>query len=899
MSRNKVLLRGIKTNLFSFCMVFFSTLLVVVVLVVNFSFQQSVVSTRIEQLRNATLNTQIAVNKARNADDSSNNNTGANGNNTNPDAGTNETTPGSTTDPSTDPENKASTVFRVDQVENILKGNSNVRAWVEGLSFEVSSKMKTKRIHFYGINLDQQKAVYPIEVVEGTVDFAEENGVIVSETFARDNSLKLNDTFKFYLRDESETEQDPEAGEGLNDPEAGQDQEAGQDAEAGQQKPSAALDGFEVVIKGISRDAGIFAQEQGLVIGKLAFGQKSFELAGRLNRLDVELHELELITVTTEELNAELTKLNLNIQAQQKFDLDYFDTYVSTVVLALNLFVSVMVLVSIYIVLSVFRSYVYQNMREMVTLRSIGFTINNYRALMIGQVVLISLVSSLVGVGLSIPGVRVLLAIFVGDSSRSELNFSAVAIVVISACVISGLSAWLATRKVTRTPIIDILKKNLVQKKSSARTIMFSMGLLIWFFAVGILYVAEMFGVAAYFVVVGLGLIGFILLHDYLVYAFSRLIEFLLGRLPRALGLFAKQLKFNCGTYTQSISIISLVLTVSTLAVSISAILDEALTSFFQGSDIIVGIYSEEYDKAVAVLNNEKVPSYVIQKRTYVQIDGKWVEISGIPVDKYSLKNHERVTNGSREEVFGRLKDPNTIIITTTFAKNHNKAMGDMVKVQDKELKVVGVVNSFESMGTILFVADTNYPDLFKDYDYCVAMVDTGDIEATRLYLNTEFEKSLEEYSYSVDSSREVYEANASDNRLIINIIYFLCAFSLVISSISMISNLIINMISRRSDFLIYRTIGLTKKTIRRMVLYEALSIGIYSGATGVAMGCALLPVLASILSYYIGSVGYSYYFDIMAFLMCVACGIAVFSVLFTVQKYVFKMNLIEEIKRV
>ncbi|MCL1790203.1 MAG: ABC transporter permease [Peptococcaceae bacterium] len=884
MSKNKILLRGIKTNLFSFCMVFFSTLLVVVVLVVNFSFQQSVNSTRLEQLRDSTLNTQIVVNKAQ---DIVNTTDGANDSNSGS-AGSGDTNSGAPVDPSTDPESKASSVFRIDQIQKILNDNDNVRAWVEGLSFQVNTRMKTKRIHFYGINLDQQKTVYPIEIIEGTLDFPEENGVIVSETFTKDNGLKLNDTFKFYLQQEL----------GSEDPEEPESEDPGYDSNSEQQASNPVGDGIEVVIKGIS-DSGSFRQEQGLVIGKLDFAQKSFELSGRLNRLDIELRELALITATTDELNVGLSKLNLNIQAQQKFDLDYLDAYVGTVELALNLFVSVMVLVSIYIVLSVFRSYVYQNMREMVTLRSIGFSINNYRALMIGQVILISLVSSLVGIGLSIPGVKLLLAIFIGDTSQSELNVSAAGVVVLSACVISGLSTWMATRKVTQTPIVDILKKNLVQKKSSARTITFSLGLFIWFFTLALLFLADKIGVRAYFVAVGLGLIGFILVHDFLVYAFSWLIKVLLGRLPRALGLFAKQLRFNCGSYTQSISIISLVLTVSMLAVSISTILDEALSGVFQGSDIVVSLYSEEFDKAVHVMNHEKVPSYLMQKRKFVAIDGKWVEISGVPLNKYSRKNYERVTNGSREEVFGRLNEPDTIIITTTFAKNHNKLIGDKVKVGNKELKVVGVVNSFESMGTILFVADTNYSDICEDYDYCLVLVDTQDIEATREYLNTELEKNLEEYSFAVDTVREVYESTASNNQLIINIIYFLCAFSLMISCISMVSNLIINMVSRRSDFLIYRTIGLTKRNIRRMVLYEALSIGIYSGATGVAMGCILLPVLASILSYYVGSVGYSFQYHVMGFLMLVACGIAVFSVLFTVQKYVFKMNLIEEIKRV
>jgi ABC-type antimicrobial peptide transport system permease subunit len=178
-----------------------------------------------------------------------------------------------------------------------------------------------------------------------------------------------------------------------------------------------------------------------------------------------------------------------------------------------------------------------------------------------------------------------------------------------------------------------------------------------------------------------------------------------------------------------------------------------------------------------------------------------------------------------------------------------------------------------------------------------MALVETNNVEATRNRIEEQFTNSKVSYFY-VSSVAQMYEEQAQGNQLILNIIYFLCVFSLLISTISMISNLIINMISRKQDFMIYRTVGITKGKIRRTVLYEALSMGIYSGATGIAMGCVLLPVLSIILSYYVGSMGYSYSYSVMAFLMGVACLISVSSVLFTIQRYVFKTNLIEEIKR-
>ena len=43
--------------------------------------------------------------------------------------------------------------------------------------------------------------------------------------------------------------------------------------------------------------------------------------------------------------------------------------------------------------------------------------------------------------------------------------------------------------------------------------------------------------------------------------------------------------------------------------------------------------------------------------------------ISGIDIEAYIKEDYERVVSGSREEVFNKLKEDRTIIITTNFSK--------------------------------------------------------------------------------------------------------------------------------------------------------------------------------------------------------------------------------------
>ncbi|MCL1918324.1 MAG: FtsX-like permease family protein [Peptococcaceae bacterium] len=913
MSKLKILLRGIQSNLFSFFMVFFSTLFVVVLMVVNFSFEQSTVRTRIDQLGDMCQNTPISVivadawaNQiaARAANQAASQITLVAGEEANrTDASQSDT---AQAEESQDGSRAAGmgAVFEASQVKDILILNNNIAGYVERYSFGANTRLKFEYVSVYGVDIPQQRGVYDIDLLEGTLDFAEVNGVIVSKTFARENSVNLGDTFKIYLNQPGGRREVGAAlaqrtlTQGMRVLGVPEETEGQEQKETGQKDP-----GIEVVIKAIAADTGFFQAQDELLISKLAFAQSIHKQPGKINFLDVALKDLGLVSQTLEQLNGSFRELNLNLEAGQKYDDDYYDTFVKPVVFALYLFVGFMVLVSVYILLSVFRSYVYQNMNEMVTLRSVGFTIQRYRVLVMWQVSISVLIAAGIGLALSPLCTRLLWSWALQEEPGVvEVNWIAAGIVVAGALGIALLSAWLATKKVTETPIVDILKKNLVQKKGRIRGVQCALGLSLGALAVGALILRASFpdlGVLPYFAAIGLALVGFILLHDSVVYGFSRLIEKLFGGWGRALGLFAKQLKFNCTSYTQSISILSLVLVVSTLTVSISSMLDKALGGIYEGADLGVNIYSETYEPVLNVLDKNGL-SYVMQKRGRTSLENKSMEISGVPVDKYIQKNYERVKDGSREEVFGGLKNPGTIVMTTTFSKANNKGVGDKVTVEGGEYTIVGIVSSFENMGNIAFVSEETFKKMFGGDEtdfYCCVLVETSTVAATGELLRSEVESGDVTFSmYSIEELRKEYVKSGES---VIKIIYTLCVFSLLLSTISMVSNLIVNMVSRKSDFVIYRTIGITKGKIRKSVLYEALSMGIYSGVTGIGIGCALLPVLASVLSYYVGAIEPTYNFPLMGALLGLACVISILSVLFTIRKYVFKTNLVEEVKRV
>ena len=87
----------------------------------------------------------------------------------------------------------------------------------------------------------------------------------------------------------------------------------------------------------------------------------------------------------------------------------------------------------------------------------------------------------------------------------------------------------------------------------------------------------------------------------------------------------------------------------------------------------------------------------------------------------------------------------------------------------------------------------------------------SGKLEDVKADLEEEYKYFT---SYDIFIASTLLEDNQKQNQLIMNMIYILCIFSIFISAISLVSNLIINMLSRIGSFIIYRTIGVEKKQI-------------------------------------------------------------------------------------
>ncbi len=817
MTMLRLMIRGMKKSFFSYLLVFLSVMFTIIIIIANFAFKDSVVNTRVEQLRKSTMNTQLLIS------------------------------------PSEEMENSG---FETEKIENRLSCNSNVFSWIKRYSFYAESDTKSNMVYLYCMDMEKQREVYDLELSDGNLDFKEKNGVVISNKFAQENGLRINSTFEFFV---------------------GEDQ-------------------VEVIVKAIALDQDFFLGADYIVLSKLELADELFELEGKVNRIDVTLKDLGKIDITFSELQENINSEEIVIEA--KYQTSFYDSYVSSIQLAITLFVAFSLFISVYVIFSVFKSCIYKNINEMFTLRSIGFTINNYRKLILGQALIINIVASILGLLLCKPFVHILMSVLLNENGNVTIKFIPTMISIIIVNLVSLLSVGITMSKVVRIGIIDVLKNNLMQLKDiksymsvSLSSIMFLCSIISYFLLAKKVYIW------GYSISILFALIGIVAIQNYVIEVFSKVIKRIFGKQKGCLGLFAKQIPFHCRSYVQSTSVITLVVMIATITISISMIIESSLGNVYKGADIYMEYYEVDNEILKEVVDSvDTVVIDSIQKRKNINIDDVDVIIAGIDEKTYYLLDYEKPVKETRKDIFSKLEDEKTIVVSSTFLKNIKKTVGDSIEVNGISLEIVGEVSTFENMGGVCWCSEYTFNQLFDsmDYELCLLSME-ADVNTVVNSLKSKIEeKGIACYVQSIET---MCKENNENNQLIINMIYSLCVVSLIISAISMTGTLIVNLQSRKKDFLIYTTIGLSKKRVLSTELLEALSMGIYSGIAGILSAFIILPIVLQILSLYIGTVEIKFNILPLFVMLVVSCMITMLSFAVTVYRQIFRQNLIEQLK--
>ena len=252
----------------------------------------------------------------------------------------------------------------------------------------------------------------------------------------------------------------------------------------------------------------------------------------------------------------------------------------------------------------------------------------------------------------------------------------------------------------------------------------------------------------------------------------------------------------------------------------------------------------------------EAQQSKLTQTMTHWRSGNTWylaLDVAKIP----AVKRLDFV-QGSADEAIRRLAEGDTIIVSAAFARRRGSNLGDKVSVRDQhrrivQLEVVGVVAtmSIEAAGSVYDFSELCVENValtvmgssataakrFNQHDYSVLLVDVdspaaGDEIAQRLRAHWR-DRPVEHLSLS-----RLKEQIVSDFRrltLVFTLVGGLLAAA--VASVGVANAMQAGVYSRRRELGVLHAVGMTRGQLARLILGEALVVGLAGAVLGVAAG--------------------------------------------------------------
>lgn len=772
MIRIKYAFSGIKKHKGKFILIFLATLLTMLLYNVTSSFQESIVSTRLNQVRELSNNTQIViVSKDEN-----------------------------------------SVLFDSNEIEDIVN-IPEVNDYIQGLSLQCTFDNNNEYIYLNGMDVTKRNKLCEIRLRQGDIEHLSNQDVIVSEKFADNYNYKLNDEIEINKQDVHN----------------------------------------KFVIKAIAENDGLFRDPMSLIT-TLDAARALGGFKEGVSYVEVSLNDLEQMENVQQLLQERLKDTKL--RSVLKFDLNYFHSYVSTVTLALNIFSIFLTCFTIFILYSIYKSYVYESMGELATLRSIGFSISECKEILLIQIGIILVVSFILVIFLTPVSIKLLGSMLFQQMVDVKLNVVEIMLKFIGIVIISIGIVLIAIAKITKINIVSMIKNenikvltNRVNRKDYIVNVIF----LLFIFGTKCVGYYWNSMVISYALLIEF-IIYMILVQKILLYWYGKLIQVIFGNSTYSLGLFGKQIGAALRNYKQAITAVVFVISLAMILTSTTSMMQKAMNQIYEDTDILVTVYDTKVNEVQEALDSEDtVTNYVILEQFQAFIGEQPVKLSGIEVDAYDDKDFSMILHKGNQKLFQKIKEGNTIIITETLARKLEVDREDILTINNQDLRVVDIVRSFEDRGEVCYLSTESFNKLEPSNTICNVLVNTDIEEEECVKLLQDKLKGMN--GLYIAPITDILKQNIESNQIIINAVLLLTCLIVIISLVSLFSVVQIDLLSRIREFFIYRTVGISKKELIRVALYESISISIYAILFGTIMELIVLPEIADILSYYVGSI--------------------------------------------
>ncbi len=521
----------------------------------------------------------------------------------------------------------------------------------------------------------------------------------------------------------------------------------------------------------------------------------------------------------------------------------------------------VVLFMSVFIIYTSFKVITMERLPVIGTFRSIGATRRTTDLVLSAESMMYGVIGGILGCTLGI-GILYLIASAITPPWMSSfpisLSYTSGQLIAafVLAVVLSLVSSIIPILKVSKTPVKEIVL-NAIDRSRKNKS---------WKYVLGVILLAISFivppmapkGIAlvADTISMLLSVSSVILLVPLLTKGFLRLFEKIYTSIFGNIGILAaKNLREN-KSILNNISLLAIGISSLIMITTVSDSVMLEVSSFFTRTSnfqvwMFLGGTDRSFEQSLLAVegitgvygNFEAGGIEVVGQREKIAV------INGVNTGKY-LDYQKTDMEGDPEDLLHELDEGRNIIITNMLREKYGLRKGDYINLKMKHgnvpYKVIGFHNTILNGGSNALISDK----YFK--------IDTGDRYYSNIYIKTDRDPSevadavkkkfarLQPYILTMS---ELEKMNYEMNSKVFNTMKAFSIMTLIIGIFGIFNNYIISFIERKRSLAMYRSIGMSKRQIVKMLFIESLTGGIIGGALGVLSGMLMVYCIPYVMA--------------------------------------------------
>lgn len=560
---------------------------------------------------------------------------------------------------------------------------------------------------------------------------------------------------------------------------------------------------------------------------------------------------------------------------------------------------------SVFIIYSSYKVITLDRLPVIGTFRSIGATQSNVTRILLLESALYGCMGGLIGIPVGTAVLKLILR-GMGQSLSQGIEIP----VVISpfsilfsftvALIVSLLSAWIPVRRASRLPIKDVVLGT-VEEKQVPRPLIVGTGLAL--FVVSVILPKLASGNALY-IAGGFSLLGLIAATILIVPLLTNLLSAGLERLYGGIfgnegRLAARNMRDN-KNITQNITLLFISISAVIAITVVGNFVTTYVSDVFNGAELdgfADGYMEPEFVERVKELDGmEKVlPVYVFEN----QMQGEGMTFSRLEatdnIEWYSSMLALHYTKSEmKEQAVSAFTGERAVLLSESCMERMGASAGDMITLTNGTgQNDYWVAGSFKSRATdVEAVIPSNYAEddfganVYDFLAYTATDPDAVMVQIRDLFGDTSnWSRTVEEFNTDALSTVGTF----------LKPMHSMTYFILLLATVGVINNLLINYIQKRRTIAMYKSVGLSNKQNRKMTLIEGFSSGLIGAGIAIFVSYMEIQTIFLVAGPKISTVPE---LDAGVFLSAGAMGIVVTLIGSVVP--IFKsrqMKLVEEIK--